>query len=115
MIQQLIKAYPRESIAAFHPSGWIQTSIFTYWFQIFCKRNETIRIDEHSSHQRSIDVLNIARENSVNILCLSTPSTHKLQLLDKIGEVAVSGFRATGTCPIDQKWFSRSRLFTFYF
>ncbi|KAJ8883537.1 hypothetical protein PR048_015381 [Dryococelus australis] len=58
--------------------------------QTFRQYIETIKrvaflllLDGHSSHQRNIDVINIAREIHVTLLHLSLHTTHKLQQLER--------------------------------
>lgn len=90
MNMQLMKGSPPGSVGVAHPSGWVQSHIFTQWFQHFIrysKPNEQnpvlLILDGHYSHTRNIDVIDLARENHVVIISLPPHSTHKLQPLDK--------------------------------
>ncbi|KAK9703812.1 CENP-B N-terminal DNA-binding domain [Popillia japonica] len=80
---------PSGSIAACHPSGWIQTDIFTMWFNQFLKHVKPsqddpvlLLLDGHNSHTRNMDVIDKAREHHVSIICLPPHSSHKMQPLD---------------------------------
>lgn len=87
---QLKKGAPPGSLFAFHPSGWIQTDLFTRWFDHFLENTKPsatkpvlLVLDGHHTHTRNLDVLKRAKENFVTILCLPPHTTHKLQPLDK--------------------------------
>ena len=90
MSAQLMRGCPPGSVGVAHPSGWIQMNIFTDWFKHFIKHtNPTpeskvlLILDGHYSHTRNIDIIDIARENNVDIVSLPPHTTHKLQPLDK--------------------------------
>lgn len=85
----LMDGTPSGSIAACHPSGWIQTDIFTMWFNQFLKHVKPsqddpvlLLLDGHNSHTRNMDVIDKAREHHVSIICLPPHSSHKMQPLD---------------------------------
>jgi len=78
------------SIHACHPSGWIQSEIFSQWFLHFIKHTKptkdnpvTFVLDGHYSHTRNLEVFTLARENHVDIICLPPHSSHKMQHLSK--------------------------------
>ncbi|KAJ0172500.1 hypothetical protein K1T71_011639 [Dendrolimus kikuchii] len=86
----LMKGPPPGSIGKVHPSGWIQTDLFTEWFRHFIqKTNPTedspvlLILDGHYSHTRNLDIFELAREKHVTIISLPPHTTHKLQPLDK--------------------------------
>lgn len=90
MSPQLTKGAPPGTIFDVHPSGWIQTDLFTKWFKHFVKTTKPssespvlLILDGHHSHTRNIDVVDLARENHVTIISLPPHSTHKMQPLDK--------------------------------
>lgn len=90
MNNQLMKGAPPGSIGDCHPSGWVQTHIFTKWFKHFLDTTKPTKespilliLDGHSTHNRNIDTITLARENYVDILCLPPHSSHKIQPLDK--------------------------------
>ena len=67
-------------------SGWITQELYILWFHFFLScipptQPVLLIEDGHSSHI-SIDVIKLARENSVHILCLPSHTTHLLQPLD---------------------------------
>lgn len=87
---QLMKGAPPGSISFCHPSGWIQTNLFTEWFQHFLVKVKPtaydpvlLVLDGHTTHTRNIDVIDLARQNHVEIISLPPHSTHKMQPLDK--------------------------------
>ena len=67
-------------------SAWINQSLFLDWFNFFITNIPPARpvlvIEEgHSSHV-SLDVIKLARENNIYLLCLPSHCTHILQALD---------------------------------
>ena len=67
-------------------SGWINQQLFLEWFKFFIEsippaRPVLIIEDGHASHV-SLDVIKLAKENDVHLLCLPSHSTHILQPLD---------------------------------
>lgn len=88
--QQLMRGAPPGAIMEVHPSGWIQSNIFTRWFQHFIdtvkpteKSPVLLILDGHYSHTRNIQIIDLARDNHVTIIVLPPHCTHKLQPLDK--------------------------------
>ena len=78
-------AYPGTSFNC-SDSGWITQELYIEWFKFFLTcipptRPVLLIEDGHSSHI-SIDVIELARENSVHILCIPSHTTHLLQPLD---------------------------------
>jgi hypothetical protein len=76
MSEQLKKGAPPGTIFAAHPSGWIQITSFTQWFQHFESANPTkkkpvlLLLDCHCSHTQNIDLIDFAKTNHVTILSL---------------------------------------------
>ena len=67
-------------------SGWINSELFVEWFAFFLKsipptRPVLLVQDGHSSHV-SIELIEMARENNVCLLCLPAHTSHILQPLD---------------------------------
>jgi len=88
MKQELMDGAPAGSISACHPSGWIQTDIFTKWFDHFvhfvtpsADDPVLLIVDGRYSHTKNVDVVDKAREHSVSIVSLPPHSTHKMQPL----------------------------------
>lgn len=90
MNAQLVNGAPPGSVGVYHPSGWVQLNIFTKWMEHFVsfvkpsKDAPTLLVlDGHAAHKQNLDVIRIARENNIHILCLPPHATHKIQPLDK--------------------------------
>lgn len=86
----LAKGAPAGTLIRVHPSGWVQTHLFTEWFQMFIQMTNPseespvlLILDGHYSHTRNIDVIILARENHVVIISLPPHTTHRLQPLDR--------------------------------
>ncbi|KAL4153280.1 hypothetical protein QTP88_001113 [Uroleucon formosanum] len=80
---------PPGSTVSFHPSGWIQTSIFNDWFDEFLLFSKPsvdkpvlLLLDGHATHVKNIDLIIKARENCIHLLCFPPYTTHRLQPLD---------------------------------
>ena len=89
MKPELMDECPPGSISECHNSGWMQTNIFTIWFQYFVKvsgattDNKVLLIlDGHATQTHNLNVINMARENGVYLLSLPPHCSHKLQPLD---------------------------------
>ncbi|GBM76068.1 hypothetical protein AVEN_167488-1 [Araneus ventricosus] len=80
---------PPGSFAVYHESGWIKKETFLVWFKKFIehsnpgpKKPVLLIIDGHNSHTKSLELVNLARENNVVLLCFPPHTTHRLQPLD---------------------------------
>ena len=67
-------------------TGWINADLFLEWFKFFIKKIPTTRPvlliqDGHSSHV-SIELVELACENNIYLLCLLSHTSHILQPLD---------------------------------
>jgi hypothetical protein len=87
MKKELMGGAPRGSISACHHSGWIQTDIFTKWFDHFVhfvktSANDLVLLIADYSHAKNLDVVDKASEHSVAIVNLPPHSMHKMQPLD---------------------------------
>ena len=85
----LLRGAPVGSTEANNKSGWMVIESFIHWLKHFInfsassKSNKSLLVlDGHSTHDKSIDAINIARENGVYILCLPPHCTHRMQPLD---------------------------------
>lgn len=86
---ELMNGTPPGCQYACHISGWIQQDIFVQWLRHFINYTKpssedpvVLILDGHYSHTRNLEVINVARENFVNIVCLPPHSTHRMQPLD---------------------------------
>lgn len=77
MKEEFLTGSPPGTIAACHPSGWMQLHLFEKWFDHFLKctsaskQNPALLIlDGHKTHTQNIAVIDKAREHGVTILCL---------------------------------------------
>ncbi|XP_030746037.1 uncharacterized protein LOC115874879 [Sitophilus oryzae] len=89
MKAELLDGAPPGSIAACHPSDWIQQHIFTQWLKHFIAHGKPTEndpvllvLDGHYSHTRNLDVIEIARSNHLTIICIPPHTSHKLEPLD---------------------------------
>lgn len=89
MKPELLNGCPPGTIAKCHKSGWIQAHIFTNWLQHFIDYVKPtpqdpvlLILDGHGTHVRNLDVITLAREHGVTIVCLPPHTSHKLQPLD---------------------------------
>ncbi|XP_072380833.1 uncharacterized protein [Diabrotica undecimpunctata] len=83
----LEKGAPPGSKIVCHPSGWIQTHIFTQWFLHFIEKVKPSQNDSVllvlDGHCRNLEMINLERKNFVDIVRLPPRSTHHMQPLDK--------------------------------
>jgi hypothetical protein len=89
MKERLVDGAPVDSIAACHPSGCIQTDIFTKRFDHFVNFIKPaaddpllLIVDSHYSNTKNLDVEDKAREHSAAIVSLPPHSKNKIQPLD---------------------------------
>ena len=73
----MMNGAPPGSIFACHPSGWMQTDLFTDWFRHFIafakpanNKPVLLVLDGHATHTKNIDVIDLARQHNVHIICL---------------------------------------------
>ncbi len=87
---ELIDHAPTGTIGGCSDNGWITTELFQTYIKHFIKEtrcsptNKVLLIfDGHSSHTKSIELVNLARANGLILLSLPPHTSHKLQPLDK--------------------------------
>lgn len=80
---------PAGAWGEFNKKGWIDEDLFTKWFKEFIKFSRAsadnpvlLLLDGHSSHIKNLQVIDLAMENHVDILCFPPHCTHKMQPLD---------------------------------
>lgn len=90
MTNILMKSAPTGSIGTCHPFRWVQSHLFTQWFEHFVKKTNPTEespvlliLGGHYSHTRNLDVIDIAQKNNVTIVSILSHTTHKLQPLDR--------------------------------
>ncbi|KAL7297743.1 hypothetical protein TKK_0008778 [Trichogramma kaykai] len=73
----------------YHKTEYMQTDIFTRWFRKYIEFSHATKDapvfliwDGHSTHIRNVEVIELARENVVVILCFPSHCTHEMQPLD---------------------------------
>ena len=98
---------PPGSVHTCHHSGWIESEIFSQWFLHFVKHTKPTKedpvilvLDGHYSHTRNLEVITLAWENRVDIICLPPHSSHKMQP----SETAFMGPLNTFYCQEIEKW-----------
>lgn len=73
MTHLLMKGAPPGAIGRCHPSGWIQSNLFTDWLRHFIEKTKPTKedpvlliLDGHNSHTKNIDIVNVARDNIIS-------------------------------------------------
>ena len=84
-----MKGAPQGSIQHNCKTGWIQKDIFVAWLRHFIKHTGSttdnpslIILDGHSTHVKSLELIDLARSSGVTIVCLPPHCTHRMQPLD---------------------------------
>lgn len=92
---------PPGTTAEFHESGWMQKHIFVAWFKRFVAfTNPTaenpvlLLLDGHATHTKSLDLVLLARQHHVVIVCFPPHCTHRMQPLDVVLMAPLSQFYA---------------------
>jgi len=72
------------------PRGRYRARFFSHWFLHFIEHSKPTKEDPvilvqdgQYSHTRNLEVITLARENHVDIICLPPHSSHKMRILDK--------------------------------
>lgn len=86
---EYLRGAPEGAMIEFHPSGYMQSDIFTKWMQNFIdfakptkEKKVLLILDGHSTHVRNLEAIELARKNNVIMLCLPPHCNHKLQPVD---------------------------------
>lgn len=89
MKAELLDHAPPGTTSACNPKGWITAEIFTVWFKQFIQftgvspsNKVLLLLDGHVSHTQNLDVIDLARQHGVVIICFPPHCTHKLQPAD---------------------------------
>ena len=103
---------PKGALYGTSPNGWMDTNLFSNWFNAgFLKWTKSLPkpllliFDGHMSHI-SLDVVNIAIQNQIHLLCLPPHCSHLLQPLD----VGVFKPLKDEWRKIIKQWYKESRL-----
>jgi hypothetical protein len=85
----MLKGGPSGCLGMAHVSGWPNSSIFVEYLKHFIQHvkpsnsNKALLIfDDHDSHC-SVEVVNLAKKNSIILLTIPPYTSHKLQPLDR--------------------------------
>ena len=86
-VSEALKASaPPGSIVAAQKKGWITAELYLRWFRFFLEQIPPARpvllIQDGCSSHISIELIELAKENHVHLLCLPSHTTHVLQPLD---------------------------------
>jgi len=80
---------PGGSIPAYSSSGWITGPLFTKWFVHFLEvtnsskeKPSVLILDGHYSHTRNVDLVTLAKDHGVSLVCLPPHTSNKTQPLD---------------------------------
>jgi hypothetical protein len=89
MKAELMDNAPNESLAVCEKSGWMTSLVFRQYLEHVVKHSHAtidnpilLVLDGHSSHTKSLEVLEYATQHGVIMICLPPHTTHKLQPLD---------------------------------
>jgi hypothetical protein len=88
MNMTLLNDTPPGTVGVVSASGWTTSEIFLQWLQHFIdyakpteQKKVVLLLNGHSSH-KSLQAIEIARQNNVMIVCFSPHTSHRLQPLD---------------------------------
>jgi DDE superfamily endonuclease. len=89
MKPELADGAPPGTMFSVHKSGWMQTDLFTAWFEHFLSfvrptRDDPVLLilDGDSTHTKNVNFLERAKEMHTTVICLPPLCSHKLQPLD---------------------------------
>ena len=79
---------PPGSLLAAQKKGWVTSELYLRWFKFFLSQIPPLRPilliqDGHSNSSHiTVDLIQLAKENDIHIMCLPSHTTHVLQPLD---------------------------------
>ena len=89
MLDLLLKGSPPGTVGAASPNGWTDNTLFIQWLRHFiqhtkCTKEEPyiLIMDGHQSH-KSLEAVELARDNGVIMVTLPPHCTHRMQPLDR--------------------------------
>jgi len=84
-----IAGAPAGSVGYPSGSGWVTNELFVKWLEHFIgfakptvDNKVTLLLDGHASH-KTLEVVELCRENGVVLICVPPHTTHQMQPLDK--------------------------------
>ncbi|XP_049779237.1 uncharacterized protein LOC126176141 [Schistocerca cancellata] len=88
MQQAFATGLPPGAWAEVQETGWMTKELFLTWFKKFIvftgaskERPILLLLDGHKTHTKNLELINVARENGVVLLCLPPHCSHRLQPL----------------------------------
>jgi len=85
----LMRGAPPGCIGAVSDNGWTDSTLFVKWLLHFIQITKTSKaqpciliVDGHNSH-KTLQAVDVARDNGITMITLPPHSTHKLQPLDR--------------------------------
>ena len=90
MKAELIDKAPNGTMGLATKSGWVNEEAFIKWFEFFIQHTQprtrehpvVLIMDGHSSHTKSLTIIDLARDNNVIFISLPSHCTHRMQPLD---------------------------------
>ena len=89
MKPELMDGTPPACAYRCHPSGWMQSEIFTEWIEQSVTSSSSsvsnpslLILDGHATHTKNLAVIDLVRQNGVTLLVLPSHCSHRLQPLD---------------------------------
>lgn len=89
MQQEFETGLPPGAWAEFHEVGWMTKKVFLVWFKRFVTytgaskdKKILLILDGHKTHTKNLELIDLARESGVALLCLPLHCLHRLQPLD---------------------------------
>lgn len=89
MQQEFETGFPPGAWAEFHETGWMTKEVFLVWFKRFVTytgaskdKKILLILDGHKTHTKNLELIDLARESGVALLCLPLHCSHRLQPLD---------------------------------
>jgi len=87
---RLLHGAPPQTVGVTSKSGWIDQGLFAKWLEHFIhmvkpsvEDPHVLLLDGHVSH-KSLEVVDLCRQNGITLLCFPPHTTHVLQPLDRV-------------------------------
>ncbi len=99
MQQEFETGLPSGAWAEVQETGWMTKELFLTWFKRFVtftgaskERPVLLVLDGHKTHTKNLELIDMAREKGVVLLCLPPHCSHRLQPLDVAFMKPLSGY-----------------------